>query len=446
MNDGEKADKRVLGFDEARALFQAQDSGAEPDESGSGSDRGPERTGLPEKIGEYLVEAEIGEGGSGVVLRGRRAGSQQSVAIKLMKRSLGNDRLTQRAWRELDLLANVESDVIPRLHEFGEHEGRLYLVNDFIEGESLLDHADEKCPGLREKVELLINVALSVQKLHELGIIHRDLKPANAIVRPGGAVALVDLGLAIRAEGHEESMVTIDGDPVGTPAYMSPEQARGEVAQISTRSDLYSLAAIGCRLLTGTTPHDMSAPIHEIVRRVAQDPAAPSAGRGAEIPADLAGILDRGLAFAADDRFASASEFAADLTRWLEGRPVESVPTSRWRQLRMAMKRNPGTALAVGLALASLMVATLMTSMFFHRAAREKELRGLEASRMELLAELVDRIEFATENRETLDAVAMTWELKKYVDAGLAPPEITAEFDRLMVELYKSGGYTGPPR
>jgi hypothetical protein len=317
-----------VDFNVAKRIFETI---AEPDELEVEETR---------RIGDYQLIRPLGAGGGGTVYLARRVDGQRQVALKLQKRPLGNEEMTQRAWRELELLRRLQCPEIPKLHDFGEHDGCLYIVYDLIEGLPLDQYAAKHEGDLRAKVRLLTKVARSLQNLHELGVIHRDIKPANILVDNQRNVFFVDFGLATQITFEHEATLTAEGQPLGTPAFMAPELARGEHRMVSTRSDVCSLGATAYRILTGRTPHDVDAPFHEAVRRVGQEPPRDPRALDKAIPVPLAGVLLKAVSRDPQSRYATALDLAEDLERWLDRKPVKAI-RQRWpQQAAMAIGRH----------------------------------------------------------------------------------------------------------
>jgi serine/threonine protein kinase len=204
------------------------------------------------------------------------------------------------------LLSELRLPCLPQLRDFGEAEGRLYLVTDFIEGRALDEHCAAESLSLRQRVAVLARVAHALQSLHERRLIHRDIKPANILIGAHGDVVIVDLGIAALFGENATQTITSEGVPIGSPAFMSPEQARGERSSITTRSDVYSLGATAYRILTGSTPHDTDTSLGEAIRRVGQDaPRDPIALRHG-LPRALAAVLRRCVAPDPRDRYPTA--------------------------------------------------------------------------------------------------------------------------------------------
>lgn len=331
---------------------------------------------IPARIGPYIIERVIGGGAAGTVYLGHKPGSSRAVAVKLMRQALGESLGASRVWRELDVLAELALDCVPRVLDYGTHEGRLYIASEFVEGRTLEEHCEAERLGRRERVDLLRSAAMAVQEVHECGVIHRDLKPLNIVVvarstaqRTNGEraaelsprIVILDFGLARVVQGMDDAAhapdvtVTAEGVPVGTPAYMAPEQARGDPgASRSVRVDVYALGSIAYRLLMGATVHDMSGTLHEVLRRVAEDEPRSVRGLDATMPRDLGRVLEKACANEPGKRYASAREFGEELGRWLNGEAVEAGGSPGWKRAVGWVGRHP---LASTAALCALFIA-----------------------------------------------------------------------------------------
>jgi len=332
----------------------------------------------------YIIDRVIGAGGGGTVYRAFREGSDRPVALKVLEYRVffpgsadpRTHRAAERARRELQLLQDLHLTILPRVidHGIDAATGRLYIATEFIEGHTLDEYCEElglrQVPGehresLRQLVEILARVSEAVQALHPHGIIHRDLKPSNILMDGHGDPILIDLGIASVIEGYGDgsrSTLTEEGCPIGTPAFMAPEQARGERARISTRSDVYGLGAIAYKLLTGSTPHDTSATIHEAIRRVAQDQQRDPRVLAPTLPKSLAAVLSKACAQDPQGRYSSAAALAEDFRRWIRGDPVEAQPPGLWARCTRFVGRHPFLIMA-GISTFILVGSLLLTSL-----------------------------------------------------------------------------------
>ncbi len=328
----------------------------------------PESATLP-RIEGYIVERELGRGAGGVTYLARRADSEAKVALKVLHLHLGDGPASQRAWRELDALQQVRSPSVPRLLDFGTTSSSLYIATEYVEGTPLDRRFESPAPRdadeLKSRVRLLERLARAAHTLHERGVIHRDLKPSNVIVGERDEPFIIDLGIAMLVTPDPLQTLTVEGAPVGTPAFMAPEQARGERHAISTRSDVYSLGAIGCWLCAGATPHDLTgATVHEAIRRVGSDPPRDPRAVWPQVPKPLAAVLTKACATRPADRYASAADLADDLRRWLTREPVQAGRAGPWRKAMRVLERHPAwtTAGASVLLGGSILTASLVAS------------------------------------------------------------------------------------
>ncbi len=345
-DDAAPAPSLVLGPDDiARALSAALFETDQQDDD------------LPRLDGYRLVR-QLGRGGGGSVYLGFHHGSDRPVAIKLLARRIHGDPGGRRAWRELDLLANLRLPCLTRLLDYGVQGARLFIVTEYVEGQPL----DEHCAplGRRERVETLARVADAVQSLHEHGVIHRDLKPSNILVGAAGHPTIIDLGIATLLTHDPAETFTTEGSPLGSPAFMAPEQARGDREQISTRTDVYGLGATACLVLTGQTPFDCSGSIHQTLRTISTDEPRPARALAPALPRPLTDVLDKALARDPAHRYGSAGEFAADLRRWLDGDSVLAGRRTPWRRAWQWLGRHPVvTTVAAACLVISCVLATM---------------------------------------------------------------------------------------
>ncbi|GJQ30029.1 MAG: hypothetical protein HBSAPP03_19130 [Phycisphaerae bacterium] len=314
----------------------------------------PSPAGAP-NIPGYTIVATVGSGGGGMVYRAFRDGSDRPVAIKII-RDLAGEAGLQRARRELEMLESLHLSCVPRILDYGVHQGRLYIAEDFVEGRRLDEYADGLAAAdLRSRVSLLVSVALAVQTLHERGVIHRDLKPANILVTPAGDIMIVDFGLAFHADAPIATISQTES-PIGTPAFIAPEQARGERDKISTRTDVYGLGATAYQVLTGHTPHDTATSLHTAISRVAHEPPREPRTLQPNLPNPLAAILGKACARDPSQRYTSAADLAKDLERWLRGEAVEATTPGVWTRATRWAGRHPKAAAGIGAGVVSLSV------------------------------------------------------------------------------------------
>ncbi len=273
--------------------------------------------------GKFRIESRIGGGGMGSVYRARQAGLNKVVAVKLLHRELlGEPTFASRFKREATAASRIDHPSSIRIIDFGEdRDGTLYIAMEYLEGRTLLSILREEAPLAPARiVDLSRQILAALAAAHELGIVHRDLKPENVIVLPGrnddgGATELVkvcDFGIAkLQAPRENDEKLTIEGTIVGTPEYLSPEQARG--GELDARSDLYSMGVILFEMLTGQSPFRGDSPLSTVLQHLDMLPPRPSA-LTPHVDAKLEAVCLKALSKAPGDRFASAREMRASLS------------------------------------------------------------------------------------------------------------------------------------
>lgn len=306
-------------------------------------------------FGDYELLEEIARGGMGVVFRGRQVSLNRPVAVKMiLSGELASADDVARFRLEAEAAANLDHPGIVPIYEIGESEGQHYFSMKFIAGQSLAARLKQRASELaavpltgdevRQSVRLVAEVARAVHYAHQRGIIHRDLKPANILIDADGRPHVTDFGLAKRLAS--DSQLTQTGAIIGTPSYMSPEQAGGGSAAVTTATDIYGLGAILYAALTGHAPFEGENPLETLQRVREEIPAKPSLANPV-IDRDLDSVCSKCLSKNLDDRYRSAGELADDLDRWLSGEPVIAAPPSAATVLWRWLSANLRVATAV---------------------------------------------------------------------------------------------------
>ena len=252
------------------------------------------------------------------------------MAIKVPKvGSATSERARLRFEREIELVARLKHPNIAQIYESGIDRGQHYYVMDFISGISLDEYVQKKRLMQRQILELMQDICLAVQHAHQMGIIHRDLKPSNILVTNEGHPYIVDFGLAKELLTDDHSpLVSMDGETIGTPAYMSPEQAGGQTNMIDTRTDVYSLGVILFGLLTGELPHDLSGSRQQVLRRIAEEEVRQPRDICPKIDRDLELLLLKSLDRDPERRYISVNDLSVDIENFLNGRALVAGPPS----------------------------------------------------------------------------------------------------------------------
>ncbi|MCE9568098.1 MAG: protein kinase [Planctomycetes bacterium] len=300
----------------------------------------------------YEILGELGRGGMGVVYKARQESLGRVVALKMILAGAHAGPAQLARFRdEAKAAAHLQHSNIVQVYEVGEHDRCPYFSLEFVDGRCLRDAIDEFQQPVKAAT-LIEQLALAVGYAHERGIIHRDLKPANILLTNDGMPKIADFGLAKRLDDEQERTRT--GDILGTPAYMSPEQASGKTKELGPATDIYALGVILYELLTGRPPFQGGNTWAVLNQAVMMEPVPPSLLRGG-VPRDLETICLKCLQKAPARRYPSARALAGDLRRLLEGRPIQARPVGWIERLEKWVRRRPAVAALIGVSAAALL-------------------------------------------------------------------------------------------
>ncbi|MBI4584541.1 MAG: serine/threonine protein kinase [Planctomycetes bacterium] len=315
-----------------------------------------------ERLGDYEILRPLGRGGMGQVYLARQVSLGREVALKILPPELAkNSTALERFFREARAASAINHPFIVPVLEAGFLDGRPYIAMQLVRGVSVEEILAGGVPlKAKRALEIARDLARALQAAHDSGIIHRDIKPGNLLVegdaasaRLSGRVFLADFGLAL-LQGDET--LTRNGEILGTPAYMSPEQACG--LKVNLSSDVYSLGASLYAMLTGHAPFEGSS-YAAILALVAREEPPPARRLNPLVPRDAATICEKAMRWEPKKRYASAGEFADDLDRWLGKEPIKARPATWLYRSTLWLKRNPRVALAVGISLFAALAAFL---------------------------------------------------------------------------------------
>jgi tetratricopeptide (TPR) repeat protein len=328
----------------------------------SKEDLASERAPIPPQIGPYTIVRLLGQGGLGDVYLAEDKSLGRPVALKIL-RELAPMQL-ERFVRECKVASLLSHPNIAQVYDAGQVEGWHFISMQYVDGGPI---GQEPRP-IAQSVETMRQIALAVHYAHSQGVIHRDIKPGNILVDRTGRTFLVDFGLAKQTDARGASLT---GMILGTPAYMSPEQAHGDVHRVDARTDVYGLGATLYTLVSGRPPFPDDSLYATVRRVIEEDPPNPSR-IAADVPRELELIILKAMAKEPERRYRSAEEFAADLKRYQDSLPITAHPPSLVYQVRKRIVRHKGAT--AGLALAVLIAILLIPKWM----AAEREVESLQ--------------------------------------------------------------------
>lgn len=336
-------------------------------------------------VSGYDVERELHRGGQGVVYLATQRSTGQRVALKaLLSGRASTERQQQRLEREIELAASIQHPgVVTVFDRAMTDDGRPVLVMELIEGVPLDAHTREQKPSVRQTLSLIAEIARVVSAAHQRGVIHRDLKPSNVMIDRDGRPRVLDFGLAKAFEPDQtRSVMTQEGEFMGTLAYSGPEQVERGAGAADVRTDVYALGAMLAEALTGELPIDVSGPLAGAIGRIREtEPAPPSSLRGG-IDEDIDTIVLTAMAKDPGRRYQSAASLAEDIERCLRDEPILARQASAMYQLRKFARRHRAIAVVTCAVVLALLVTTAVVTAALIRmtAANTRAMRANEAA------------------------------------------------------------------
>jgi predicted Zn finger-like uncharacterized protein len=375
---------------------------------------------IPRQLGRFEVRSKLGQGTFGAVYRAFDAILKREVAIKLPHAAaLALDGVGERFLREAEAAAQLHHPNIVPVHDAGVCDGQLYIASAFIDGQTLQSAMRDQPLDHRRAARLIMKLADALAYAHDKGIVHRDVKPGNVMLDSQDEPYVMDFGLARWEQAG--SQLTQDGSLLGTPAYMSPEQAGAPVGKVGPASDQYALGVMLYEMLTGRVPFsDSQLPV--VLSKIRDEEAVSPRSLDGSIPLDLETICLKAMSKRPQDRYADGRALAADLRRWLDGEPIQArrlgviERTVRWA------RKNKAVAGSLAAVAASLVLVAVVSSI---SAARMAVLRDQEAEQRKIAVEKQREAE-SSKAKETIEreranaALIEAAEGGKRVEAALA--------------------------
>jgi len=358
-----------------------------PDVSVPGSDRDLVQQALGPLFDDYQIIEELPRGGQAVVYKAIHKATKKKVALKILLPTLSDSAKARRYFeREVELAASLNHPNIVTILDSGVAKNQYYFSMEYIRGETLDNYLGARTLAFKQKILLFKKVCEAMTHAHQRGVIHRDLKPSNILVDERGEPHIVDFGLAksagpFGATSDTVPMLSLTGEIKGTVSYMSPEQAEGRSDRIDVRTDVYSLAVVLYRMVTGRFPYDVSGSAVQALQTICT--AEPTRPRQIvhRFDSDVEAILLKGLAKDRFQRYQSAAELHHDLDCWLQGLPIVAKSISSLYLLKKIMTRHYYGSAVVGLVLTILLSSTAISFSYF-RQYKDQAQKQQETARL----------------------------------------------------------------
>ncbi len=362
---------------------------------------------LPDIPG-YDVLKQIGRGGMGIVYKAIQKSTKRLVALKLLLEGpFASDNARRRFEREIALAAQLKHANIIPIYDSGQADGRMYYAMEHIFGLSLGDYIRTQEPDLKGRLRLFLKICGPVSYAHQRGVIHRDLKPTNILVDGDGEPHILDFGLA-KAGLLGEVNTSVTAQIVGTPAYMSPEQATGDPTGVDIRVDVYAMGVVLYEIVTGHMPYETNVAMGKVLHNIAHaEPTHPSK-RVSRIDSDLSTIILKALEKRKEDRYQSVDALAGDIGRFLAGEPISAKPASSLYLLRKAATRHKT---GMGIVAMALIFLISLGAIVFHFSRKVEQQNVVLKQAAEQVTKKQAQVEALVQERNKADEARAALEM-----------------------------------
>ncbi|MFN9992095.1 MAG: protein kinase domain-containing protein [Phycisphaerales bacterium] len=392
------------------------------------------------RIGDFTIIRELSRGGTSIVYEATQAEPARPVALKVLRSAFSDAYAKRRFLEEAATLAKLRHPGIAQVYESGHavigDEEVLYLAVEFIpDALDIVTYAERQSLDLKSSLALFASACDALAHGHAKGFIHRDLKPANLLVDTEGSVKVIDFGIA-RATGQSAG-VTLPGDFLGTPQFMSPEQAAGDPSSVDVRTDVYSLGVVLYRLLTGALPYTVDpSRAFDTGRIIAQARVDPPSQRNASISRDLEAVVLKSLAYEINDRYVSVADLKADVERILASRPVLARHASALHRLRLSARRNPLAACLAALLTIAVGISVVGAVYGVQNITRQRDAASETA---QVLSDILSSPRVAREglNAKVVDTLD---DAVSRIDASRADPAVRIRLLETVAKSFEAAG------
>ena len=372
----------------------------------------------------YEILDEISRGGMGAVYHARQLRPEREVALKVLLPQFAEEpEMLARFQIEARAMAALDHPGILPVYEVGDADGMPYFSMKLADGGSLADRLKRGPLPAKEAAALMIQLARAVHHAHQHGVLHRDLKPGNFLFMEDGRACVSDFGLA-KLSANDHAPLTRTESFFGTPHYMPPEVAAGSVADSTVAGDLYSMGAVFYECLTGKRPHDGRENVAALLRAIADEPVAPPQSIVPALPRDLSVICMKSLERSPRDRYATLAEFADDIERWTQGKPILARPAGALETAWRWACRHPLPAGLLGALAAVLIIGGVLLAIAFSETRAQLHRTLVEQARSERLLGKPGHRQRAMDLLRDASAIAKSPDIRDEVAALVSRPDL----------------------